>query len=173
MPSGAPQVALGRQTVPVAVQVPFWPPQQGWPEPPHETQVAGDVVEQVRLVALHGATPAPVQHAPPAPPQAVALTVNIVVLPVTATMTVAVRAPLVDALKVRDSVQLEPAVPTPVRAAVQPVTVSSVVLPLVIAGTLVVASPPLLIDTDAIAGVPTVMLPRLTVAGLADSPAAS
>lgn len=164
---------MGRQTVPLALQVPFAPPQQSWPDPPHATQV-DVVVEQVRLAALHGATPVPVQQAFPEPPQGarpVAVTVNIVVLPVTATVTVAVRTPVADGVKVSERVQVEPAVPAPVSAAVQPVTVSSWVLPLVITGTLVVASPPLLMDTDDVLGVPMVTLPRPTADGLADNPA--
>jgi len=116
----------------------------------------------------------PVQHEFPLPPQAtilVAVTENIVVLPVTETMTVALRAPVADAVNLRDRVQLAPAVPLAVSAVVQPLTVSSVVLLLLIIGTLVATSPPLMIDTDDITWTPIVTVPRRTVVGLADSPA--
>lgn len=129
---------------------------------------------QIRLVALHGVTLGPVQHACPPPPQgfvAVAETVNIVVLPVTETMTVALRAPTADAMKLSESVQLAPALPVPVSAEPHPLTINSLVLPLLIAGTEVATSPPLLIETDPGFATLTVTGPRSRVAGFADNPA--
>jgi hypothetical protein len=173
LPAGATQVPAVPHTVPAAVQAPLEAAQQSCPEPPHATQV--DVAAaHVRLLALHGATPAPVQQGLPEPPQATmlfAVTVNIVVLPVTETMTVALRAPVADAVNLSDRVQLAPVVPVPVRATPHPLTVSSVVLLLLITGTLVATSPPLLIVTDDITGTPMVTVLRATVAGLADNPA--
>ena len=103
----------------------------------------------------------------------VAVTVNIVVLPLTETMTVALRDPTSDAVKLSDNVQVAPVVPVAVSAEPHPLIISSLVLLLVIVGTLVATSPPLMIDTDPGVATPMVMVPRLTVVGLADSPAGS
>jgi hypothetical protein len=170
LPVGGAQVALVPQTVPAALQVPPAPPQQGWPEPP-QAQVDVDAA-QVRLTA-HGATPAALQHGCPTAPHGitpVALTVNMTVLPETATVTVAVRAPAADAVNVSKSVQLRPG---PIAAVHPLLMVSSAGLLLVSVGTLVAMSPPLTIITEVGVGAPLTKLPRVTLAGLADRPAAS
>ena len=170
LPTGVPQVPAVPQTVPAAVQVPPGPPQQDWPEPP---QAQVDVAAAQVRNWPHWATPAPVQQGWPTAPQGmtpVALTVNMVDAPVTVTVTVALRAPPAEGRKLSISVQL----PLAGMAAVQPLlTVSSVELLLVSAGTLVARSPPLMIITEVGALTPTLTLPRLMVAGLAVSPTGS